>query len=101
VIPKPIPSPDGLKPRDKIPPGRLSDNYRICCFVELILLQEVPAKKANTPSPLTGEGGGEGVNGVISIDSIPLPFNPSSRGSEFSGYLGRLRSRGDCLLGVP
>ena len=65
----------------EIPPKRLSDNYRICYFVELILLQEKP----NTPSPLTGEGWGEGEKDVFSIDYTPLPFIPSrqGRGNEF------------------
>ena len=40
----------------KIPPGRLSDNYRICCFVELILLQEIPARKAKHPLSRQGRG---------------------------------------------
>jgi hypothetical protein len=35
---------------------RLSDNYRICCFVELILLQEVPARKGKHSPSLDGRG---------------------------------------------
>jgi hypothetical protein len=34
----------------------LSDNYQICCFVELILLQEVPARKAKHSLSLDGRG---------------------------------------------
>jgi hypothetical protein len=40
----------------QIPPGRLSDNYRICCFVELILLEEGTARKAKHSLSLDGRG---------------------------------------------
>jgi hypothetical protein len=48
--------------------------------VELILLQEALQEKADTPSPLTGEGWGEGEKKVFSIDYIPFPSIPSRQG---------------------
>ena len=40
----------------EIPPKRLADNYRICYFVELILLQEGTARKAKHSLSLDGRG---------------------------------------------
>jgi len=41
---------------------------------------DVLAKSNNTPSPLMGEGRGEGEYNDISVTSIPLPFIPSRQG---------------------
>jgi len=37
-------------------------------------------KSQKTPSPLMGEGRGEGENNAISASYVPLPFIPSHQG---------------------
>jgi len=71
-------------------PLRLPDDYRICCFVELILQEKVPARKSKHSLSLDGRGLGWGEKVLFSIDYIPLPppASPERAGSRWrAGFI--------------
>ena len=50
------------------------------CAVNLKFKIDAPAKSHETPSPLMGEGWGEGESNDISVGYVPLLFIPSHQG---------------------
>jgi hypothetical protein len=51
----------------------------VCNFCVISIIDGF-VKSQKTPSPLMGEGRGEGENNAISSSYIPLPFIPSHQG---------------------
>jgi len=45
-----------------------------------VIIVDALVKSPKTPSPLMGEGRGEGENTAISSSYVPLPFIPSHQG---------------------
>jgi hypothetical protein len=65
-----------IAPQSKSPQGGCPTTIEFAVSWSWYYFKKSLQEKPNTPSPLTGEGWGEGENEVFSIDYIPLPSIP-------------------------